>query len=290
MKKFLKSNGYYLILIVCVFAVCIAGIAILEHNSKDDTSTLLSNTEQASADEYNAVPTVTAPQSTSNQSSAANGGSTSVSKPIKPNDNAPAETNQPEEKLSLLKPVSGKVLVEFSDKKLVYNKTLKEWKVHPAIDIEGKKGEDIICAMTGTVSDIKTDPLYGTTVIIDNGSGTKTVYCGIAAMNDITLGKQVTAGSVLGTLGDTIFCESETGTHLHFEVIQNGKKIDPVLLFPKETSADVENSDADTTTQTPGASSTTTTMPTATATASATATSAPTATMNILQPRATSVG
>jgi len=283
MKKFLKTNGYYLILIVCVFAVCIAGIAILEHNSNDDTSTLLSNKEPASAD---TVPTITAPQGTDSQQSSANGGSTSVSKPVKPSATAPQGTAEPE-KLTLVKPVSGKILVEFSDKKLVYNKTLKEWKVHPAVDIAGKKGEDVKCAMAGTVTDIKTDPLYGTTVIIDNGSGTKTVYCGIAAMNDLTVGKQVTAGSVLGTLGDTIFCESDTGAHLHFEVVQNGKKIDPALLFPKETSADAsdaENSDGADTTPTNSAT------PSPTATAAPTVTAKPTSTMNILQPTATSVG
>lgn len=273
MKKFLKTNGYYLILIVCVFAVCIAGIAILEHKSNDDTPTLLSDNKPVSAD---TVPTK-APSTTSEQSSVSNGGSTSVSKPVKPSESTPQGTAEPE-KLTLLKPVSGKILVEFSDKKLVYNKTLKEWKVHPAVDIAGKKGEDVKCAMTGTVTDIKNDPLYGTTIIIDNGNGTKTVYCGIGAMNDLTVGKKVTAGSVLGTLGDTIFCESETGTHLHFEVVQNGKKIDPLLLFPKETSADADDTENSTKT------------PNETATATPTQTINPTSTANTSQPTATSVG
>ncbi|MBE7064952.1 MAG: M23 family metallopeptidase [Ruminococcaceae bacterium] len=276
MKKFLKTNGYYLILIVCVFAVCIAGIAILEHKSNDDTSTLL-NKDPVSAD---LIPTASMPQSTDSQQSSANGGSTSVSKPVKPSATAPQGTAEPE-KLTLAKPVSGKILVEFSDKKLVYNKTLKEWKVHPAIDIAGKKGEDVKCAVTGTVIDIKSDPLYGTTIIIDNGNGTKTIYCGIAAMNDLTVGKQVTTGSVLGTLGDTIFCEKETGTHLHFEVIQNGKKVDPTLFFPKETSADASDAE-DSDSSTPSPTSTSTTTPTAT--------SKPTSTINIMQPTATSVG
>ena len=276
MKKFLKANGYYLILIVCVFAVCIAGIAILEHNSGNDTSTLPVNKDPVSAD---VIPTATMPQSTDSQQSSANGGSTSVSKPVKPSE-TPQGTPAPE-KLTLIKPVSGKILVEFSDKKLVYNKTLKEWKVHPAVDIAGRKGEDVKCAMGGTVSDIKSDPLYGTTIIIDNGSGTKTVYCGIAAMNDLTVGKKVTSGSVLGTLGDTIFCEKDTGTHLHFEVIQNGKKVDATLFFPKETSADASDAESS---ATPAPTTTQTTI------ASPTATATPTSTMNILQPTATSVG
>ena len=100
-------------------------------------------------------------------------------------------------------------------------------------------------------------------------------------MNDLTVGKQVTAGSVLGTLGDTIFCEKETGTHLHLEVIQNGKKVDATLFFPKETSADASD-----------AESSATPTPTATqpVTASPTVTAAPTSTMNILQPTGTAVG
>lgn len=272
MKKFLKTNGYYLILIVCVFAVCIAGIAILENSSKADP-TLQTNKEPTSAD----MSQTTMPQSTDSQQSSANGGSTSVSKPVKPSE-TPQGTAEPE-KLTMIKPVSGKILTQFSDKKLVYNKTLKEWKVHPAIDIAGQKGEDVKCAMTGTVTDIKSDPLYGTTIIIDNGSGTKTVYCGIAAMNDLTVGKKVTAGSVLGTLGDTIFCEKDLGAHLHFEVVQNSKKIDPSLFFPKETSADASDEEnSSTTTPSPSSTSAPVTTP------------APTSTMNILQPTATSVG
>ncbi len=240
MKKFLKSNGYYLILVVCVLAVCIAGIAILENKASKDANTSYSQGVSAD-DNENLRPQTTSPGTNnatsdpeSTGTSSANGGSTDVSKPVKPDGTAaPDATGDQNKQITMTKPLSGKIIGEFSASKLVYNKTLKEWRIHPAIDIAGSKGENVLCSMSGTVSDIKNDPLYGMTVIIDNGSGTKTVYCGIAVLNNLTCGKEVKEGQVLGTLGDTIFAESESGTHLHFEVIQSGVKVDPTTLFKK---------------------------------------------------------
>lgn len=64
---------------------------------------------------------------------------------------------------------------------------------------------------------------YGNHVIIDHGNGLTTLY-GHMEYIDVAVGDQVSQGTVLGKMGRSGNVRGVTGIHLHWEVIQNGKK------------------------------------------------------------------
>lgn len=98
---------------------------------------------------------------------------------------------------------------------------------HYGIDISssGVDGQDIVASDTGKVTFAGYDNSgYGYYVIIDHGNGYETMY---AHCSDIYIseGASVKQGDVIAAVGST---GDSTGSHLHFEVIKNGEKLDPV--------------------------------------------------------------
>ena len=67
---------------------------------------------------------------------------------------------------------------------------------------------------------------YGNQVLLDNGAGLSTRYAHMT-QTAVTAGEVVTAGQVIGYVGST---GDSTGNHLHFEVMQNGVRMNPLEL------------------------------------------------------------
>ena len=65
---------------------------------------------------------------------------------------------------------------------------------------------------------------YGNYVTIDHGNGLQTRYAHMSAVA-VANGQTVTAGEVIGFVGST---GNSSGPHLHFEIITNGTRIDPL--------------------------------------------------------------
>ena len=65
---------------------------------------------------------------------------------------------------------------------------------------------------------------YGNQVLLDNGAGLSTRYAHMTAAA-VSAGETVTAGQVIGYVGNT---GDSTGFHLHFEVMQNGVRVNPM--------------------------------------------------------------
>lgn len=64
---------------------------------------------------------------------------------------------------------------------------------------------------------------YGKTVVIDHEDGYETLYGHLSKIT-VKEGQKVTVGEVVGEAGST---GRSTGTHLHYEVVKNGERIDP---------------------------------------------------------------
>ena len=95
---------------------------------------------------------------------------------------------------------------------------------HRSTDIPAPEGTPILAAHSGTVLVSGWNDSYGNQVLLDNGAGLSTRYAHMIKIA-ATAGEAVTAGQVIGYVGST---GDSTGNHLHFEVMQNGVRIDPL--------------------------------------------------------------
>ena len=95
---------------------------------------------------------------------------------------------------------------------------------HHGLDIAGNTGAPVRAAQNGVVISCGWLPIYGFTVIIDHGSGFRTLY---AHLHDFVVraGDTVKKGQVIAHVGST---GNATGPHLHFEVRQNNQSVNPL--------------------------------------------------------------
>lgn len=97
---------------------------------------------------------------------------------------------------------------------------------HSGTDIAAGCGSSIRAANSGTVIASTYLGTYGNWILIDNGNGIQTGYAHIQDGGRLVgVGAQVSAGQTIALVGST---GASTGCHLHFEVRQNGARINPV--------------------------------------------------------------
>jgi murein DD-endopeptidase MepM/ murein hydrolase activator NlpD len=97
---------------------------------------------------------------------------------------------------------------------------------HMGIDIAQPTGTDIIAAQTGTVTFAGDLGGYGLVVVIEGSDGLETKYAHCDTLL-VSMGQTVTVGDVIATVGNT---GSSTGPHLHFEVVKNGRYLNPIFF------------------------------------------------------------
>jgi len=124
-------------------------------------------------------------------------------------------------------PVSGKIIFGFASDKLLYSKTLDHWSTHMGIDIAAPEGTDVKAIYSGTVESVKKDDWLGYMVVIKHENGLKSVYANLAEDIPVKEGKLVSAGTVIGKVGNTAQAEIADESHLHFEILKEGKPVDP---------------------------------------------------------------
>ena len=98
---------------------------------------------------------------------------------------------------------------------------------HGGVDIAAPAGTEVKAPGGGKVTFSGTAKGYGNLVEIDHGDGTVSRY-GHNAVNLVAAGDEVKAGQAIAIVGST---GRATGAHLHFEVRQGGRPIDPSVMI-----------------------------------------------------------
>ncbi|MBN2395656.1 MAG: LysM peptidoglycan-binding domain-containing protein [Candidatus Atribacteria bacterium] len=99
---------------------------------------------------------------------------------------------------------------------------------HTGIDIDGRTGDLIKAAENGKVSFSGYINGYGNVVIIDHSAGYSTVYAHNSS-NLVKAGQFVNKGDIIAKVGAT---GNSTGSHLHFEIREKGKPVNPLNYLP----------------------------------------------------------
>lgn len=117
-----------------------------------------------------------------------------------------------------------------------YHPILRYRRLHSGIDMTAPVGTPIYATGDGVVRlagrSSKGFSGYGVVALIDHGYGFQTLYAHMQSVK-VREGQRVRRGEQIGTVGSSGMA---SGNHLHYEVIQNGKKVDPVYFFFNDLS------------------------------------------------------
>ena len=108
-------------------------------------------------------------------------------------------------------------------------------RMHSGMDFTADKGTEVYATGDGVVVEIQNKRWgYGKCIIIDHGYGYKTLYAHLSAFK-VKNGQKIKRGELIGLIGST---GKSTGPHLHYEVIKNGEKVNPIGFYHSDLSPD----------------------------------------------------
>lgn len=242
MKNFFgKLSGKGMIAAVCICLVAVGGAGIYSYNKVADKlnqQLLSSNAEKTppmpeapvNAEQTQIAKTTEPPVTEKAETDAS-------AKPAEAEiDSSPAEIVSSDEVRAMVRPLNGEVISPFSNSELVKSSTLNVWKTHDGVDIAGSMGEKVKSMTSGTVKTVYEDQMLGACVLVDHGNGLEGFYCNLSKDIAVTEGQSVSAGTIIGTVGNTAQGEIKEPSHLHFALKKNGEWIDPISFISGEGS------------------------------------------------------
>ena len=209
-KKFsgnIGGKGYYIALVLCAAAIGISGFLYYRNAEKSNPS-LSGNGETLSNVQNDQAVIATNP------------------------DGTPAQAEQ--NKLKTVSPLAGQTVAVYAMDSLTYNQTTRDWRVHNGIDIAADAGAEVCAAADGEVYTVYEDAAMGMTVVLRHAGGYTTKYASLAEDVSVKPGDTVTAGQVIGAVGNTALMETAVGDHLHFAVTCDGESVDPADFLAQE--------------------------------------------------------
>jgi murein DD-endopeptidase MepM/ murein hydrolase activator NlpD len=100
---------------------------------------------------------------------------------------------------------------------------------HQGLDISTEKGQPVFATADGRVESAAYSGDYGNLVVLRHDFGLATRYGHLSKFN-VQPGATVHRGDVIGYVGST---GRSTGAHLHYEILANGKLLNPLQLLTR---------------------------------------------------------
>lgn len=101
---------------------------------------------------------------------------------------------------------------------------------HPGLDIAGERGQPVYATAAGKITFSAYNGDYGNMIVVDHGFGLQTRYGHLLA-SKVKVGDEVKKGDQIGQVGAT---GRATGYHLHYEVLANGRLLNPLQLLTQK--------------------------------------------------------
>ena len=135
---------------------------------------------------------------------------------------------------TMLWPVSGEVLIDYSMDATIYFPTLDQYKYNSALVLGSANGEPVQAAANGQVLSVVENEETGTTLTMDLGNGYQAVY---GQLKDLTVseGQIVEAGAVIGYVNDPTKYYVKEGANLYFAMTKDGTAVDPMIYIETVT-------------------------------------------------------
>ncbi len=213
-RRLIENEGFYVVLFLCFCVVVTATVFAVKANvdrmgARYNTGTDIADQLNDTKDVINRLP--------------ADGVETQAPAPTQVTQKAIVNSNP-----IFVKPIeTGKLLKEFSDKELLYSKTLDQYAIHTGIDIEAKLDTPVKSIADGTLVKVYTDDKYGNSIWIMHADGVMTKYGNLSTLAMVEEGDLVQKGQVISGVGSDALMESLDPPHLHFEVLKGDKPVNP---------------------------------------------------------------
>ena len=131
---------------------------------------------------------------------------------------------------TLVWPVLGEVLINFSMEKSVYFATLDQYKYSPAMVVEATEGGQVVAATEAVIAEVYKDNEVGNVVKMDLGDGYTLMYGQLQDVS-VTPGQYVTTGQLIGTAGAPTRYYSVEGCNVYVKLTKNGEPINPMTYL-----------------------------------------------------------
>ena len=128
---------------------------------------------------------------------------------------------------TLVWPVVGNILVNYSMDKTVYFPTLQQYKYNPAIIIQANEGDLITSASAGKVVSVFTDSQIGNGITMELGGGYEATYGQLTNIL-VSEGSFVAAGDVIAEVASPTKYYSVEGTNVYFKLTKDGEPVNPM--------------------------------------------------------------
>lgn len=128
---------------------------------------------------------------------------------------------------TLVWPISGNILVNFSMDQTIYFPTLDQYKYNPAIVIEAHEGDLITAAAAGKVTGVYEDREIGKAVTMELGNGYEVTY---GQLDNVLVseGSYVAKGDVIAQVAAPTKYYSVEGTNVYFKLTKDGVPVNPM--------------------------------------------------------------
>lgn len=134
------------------------------------------------------------------------------------------------EEKSMMWPVMGNIILDYSMDKTVYFQTLKVYKCSPAILISAQAGTQVLSSTSGIVENIETTDETGITMTINIGDGYLLKYGQLDEVS-VGVGDVVNKGQAIATIAEPTKYYKLEGSSLYFQMLKDNEPTDPVVYF-----------------------------------------------------------
>lgn len=230
----IMGKGFYIALGVCLIAIGVAAwttydsVVKYANPADDNQSKTTSVVSQSVKQTQKTVGGITGKPESDAASKASSSAisSQTASKPAALAKSAGLFTG----KVTYSYPVSKNVSKKYSGDNPIYSETMQDWRVHSGTDFSAQNGDGVSAIADGKVTDIYKDDLLGNVIVIAHKGNVVAKYCGLGDTALVKKGAEVKSGQKIGSVS-TVPCEQVEKTHLHLEIMKDGKQIDPTSIF-----------------------------------------------------------
>jgi murein DD-endopeptidase MepM/ murein hydrolase activator NlpD len=106
-------------------------------------------------------------------------------------------------------------------------------RAHVGVDIEAPVGSEVLAAWPGIVETVTKDNRLGWLLEIRHGGGYLTQYANLLEEPYVAVGDEVSAGGLIGKVGESATLDASTGAFLHFAIYQDNKAVDPIQTISR---------------------------------------------------------